>query len=282
MGEAMPIGEDDLQAWIDGRLAPSRMQEVEAWMAANPEAAGRYRAMAAELASLRDALRSRHDAPVPARLRIANLQAGRRRARSRQWRQVAAVCAWLALGSGFGWVGHGLWPMPLPGAAPVSGPTRPMVAEAIAAHHVFAADLGRPVEVASRQEDQLLRWLSNRLARPVSAPDLTGQGYRLMGGRLLPGAGGTPAAQLMYQDDAGARLTVYLRADRAAGGETAFRFTDDAAQGIAGFWWVEQGFGYAVLGQGISRPSLLGVAAAVQRQLLTLPSAPAGAPGQSL
>ena len=31
---------------------------------------------------------------------------------------------------------------------------------------------------------QLVQWVSNRLKQPVTLPDLTGSGYRLMGGRL--------------------------------------------------------------------------------------------------
>lgn len=281
----IPIGEDDLQAWIDGRLPPDRLRAVEAWLEANPDTAARYRAMATERDTLRAALRPLHDAPIPARLRVAQIQAGQARARAQGWRRIAAVCGWVVLGAGLGWAGHGLVPdgAPRPGGAIVAQvASRPMVAEAIAAHRVFVADARRPVEVAAQQEDLLLRWLSNRLARPVSAPDLAAQGYRLMGGRLLPGAGGDPAAQLMYEDAAGARLTLYLRADRAEEGETAFRFADDTAGGVSGFWWVDRGFGYAVLAQGLDRPALLGLAEAVHRQVLPAPTAPPGRPAQTL
>jgi anti-sigma factor RsiW len=30
-----------------------------------------------------------------------------------------------------------------------------------------------------------VQWVSNRLKQPVKLPDLTGSGYRLMGGRLI-------------------------------------------------------------------------------------------------
>ena len=36
-----PVGEDDLQAWVDGRLPPGRMQEIEAWLGRNPAEAAR-------------------------------------------------------------------------------------------------------------------------------------------------------------------------------------------------------------------------------------------------
>lgn len=279
---SFPVTEDDLQAWIDVRLPSGRQRDIEAWLEANPEAAARCRAMAAEREALRAALRPSHDAPIPARLRVAHIQAQQDHARAQGWRRTAAVLAWVMLGAGLGWAGHGLVPAGAPRPVVAQARPRPMVAEAIAAHLVFVADARRPVEVAAQQEDLLLRWLSNRLSRPVSTPNLAAQGYRLMGGRLLPGAGGDPAAQLMYEDAAGARLTLYLRADRAEEGETAFRFTDDAVGGVSGFWWVDRGFGYAVLAQGIDRPALLGLAEAVHRQVLTTPTAPNGRPAPNL
>ena len=111
-----------------------------------------------------------------------------------------------------------------------------------------------------------MRWLSDRLGRPLAAPDLGPLGYRLMGGRLLAGAAGDPAAQLMYEDAAGARLTVYLRADRAGGAGAGFRHAGDAARGVAAFWWVDRGFGYAVSAEGLDRAALLRAAEAVHRQ----------------
>jgi len=265
----LPIGEDDLQAWIDERLTPARRAEVEAWLTANPETAARMRATAAQRLVLRGTLQAKHDEPVPARLRVSNLMAARRGSQWLRLRRVAAVGGWLILGGTLGWAGHGL--MPVEGTRQPShaqSATRPMVAEAIAAHHVFAADMGRPVEVAAAQEASLVRWLSNRLGRPIEPPDLNSLGYRLMGGRLLPGASGDPAAQLMYEGGGGERVTIYLRADRAGGNVTEFRYADDVAQGVAAFWWVERGFGYAVAARGLERTALLRAAEAVHRQVL--------------
>ena len=72
-----------------------------------------------------------------------------------------------------------------------------MVREALAAHHVFAVDPRRPVEIAAAEETQLLRWLSNRLGRPLRPPELAPLGYRLIGGRLLPGGSGARAQPLI-------------------------------------------------------------------------------------
>ena len=57
--------------------------------------------------------------------------------------------------------------------------------------------------------------VSNRIATPIDAPNLTSQGFTFVGGRLLPGSPEsvpTPAAQLMYENAAAERLTLYITA----------------------------------------------------------------------
>ena len=107
-----------------------------------------------------------------------------------------------------------------------------------------------------QQEAHLLQWLSKRLGRKLTAPDLSRFGYRLMGGRLLPGGSGA-AAQLMYDDASGRRLTIYVRATE--GTETAFRFQKEGE--AATFAWIDQGFGFAVTATG-TREELLPIAEA--------------------
>ncbi len=54
-----------------------------------------------------------------------------------------------------------------------------------------------------------MTWLSNRLKRSMTIPSLTEYGFQLVSVRLLPGEEG-PAAQFMYQNAAGERLTLYI------------------------------------------------------------------------
>lgn len=261
-GDPLSVGEDDLQGWLDARLGQERYARVEAWLAENPDAAIRFAAMAAQRQALRGALGERYAEPVPARLRVAHLLVARRQSRLHGLRRMAAVAAWLMIGGVAGWAGHGL----VPQGSTVT-PMRPMVAEALSAHRVFAADAARPVEVAAAQEAQLVGWLSNRLGWPLVAPDLAPLGYSLLGGRLLAGTAGDPAAQLMYAGPGAERLTVYLRADRAGGAGTEFRFAEVPAQGVAAFWWEDRGFGFAVAADGLEREALQRVAESVQRQV---------------
>jgi anti-sigma factor RsiW len=138
------------------------------------------------------------------------------------------------------------------------------------AHAVYAPEVRHPVEVnvaqgsateQRAQEEHLARWLGKRLDMPVRLFDLRAQGFELVGGRLLPDANG-PSAQLMYQNSGGQRVTVYLRKPEA-GASTAFRFQRDGDLGL--FYWIEDGFGCALVGK-LPREQLLALAEAVYKQ----------------
>jgi anti-sigma factor RsiW len=92
---------------------------------------------------------------------------------------------------------------------------------------------------------------------------LNGIGYSLVGGRLLPGEQG-PAAQFMYQDAQGQRLTLYVRTNREQRRETAFRFAQDGTVRV--FYWIDRGLGLALSGE-LDKEELLRVATAVYQQL---------------
>jgi anti-sigma factor RsiW len=85
--------------------------------------------------------------------------------------------------------------------------------------------------------------LSKRLDRPLSVPSLQEYGYSLVGGRLLPGEAG-PAAQFMYENPEGARLTLYVTG--IPDNETAFRLFRDGNRRT--FYWVSDHMGYALSG----------------------------------
>lgn len=259
MTDERPIGEDDLQAYLDGRLAPGRLRAVEAYLAESPAAASRVAAEAEQRQALRDRLAFKAAEPIPARLRVAHLvEAGRRPARFRP-AAAAAAAIWLSIGLAVGAVGGAFLAkdgLPLRQAAPDS-----VARDAITAYRTYVGERLHPVEVAADQEAHLVQWLSRRVGHPLVAPNLTGQGYRLIGGRLLP-AVAEPAALFMYQNDGGQRLTLYARSS-AAEKETAFRF--ESQNGVSAFSWIDEGCSYVVTGS-MGRDELLAVAQAVYRQ----------------
>ena len=146
---------------------------------------------------------------------------------------------------------------------------REFVHAASVAHSVYAPERRQPVEVVAAAQQHLVQWLSKRLDRPLKVPDLSGLGYVLVGGRLLPGEDGA-RAQFMFENPAGERVTLYIGAlDASAPGsrkpqETAFRFSADGP--VPSFYWVDQGFGYAIAGK-LPRETLMQLATVTYRQL---------------
>lgn len=224
-------------------------------------------------AAQRDALRQLHrdvlDEPVPLALLAAAERAERRRTHQASWLRWGGMAAGLLIAFAAGWLASGQWSPGIGGRVMARGPLGPEFVHAAAvAHAVYAPEKRHPVEVAAAEQQHLVQWLSRRLDRPLKVPDLSAEGYTLVGGRLLPGDAGA-RAQFMFEDSAGQRITLYLGAlaDAAAvapAGESAFRF---AAEGpVPSFYWVEGGFGYALAGK-LPRESLLRLATVVYRQL---------------
>src|SRR6516162_7384334 len=252
------VEEDDLHARLDGQLPRDRTEDVDAYLAAHPEVEARFSEYAAQREALRLAFASQASEPIPARLWIANILQERQRRRYRQLAQIAAAGSLLVLGGIGGWAARDL-AGPL-GPLPPGAVARMVTADAIAAHRTFSVEARHPVEVDAGQEAHLVQWLSKRLGRQLVVPDLMAAGFRLMGGRLLPAEDGS-AAQFMYQNNSGDRLTLYLRA--GVGDETAFRYHEEG--GVGAFYWSDDGFGYAIAAKA-DRDLLLRIAELVYRQ----------------
>lgn len=244
--------DDDLEALVDGTLDPARAAELEDWLAANPAEAERVRRRRAQVDGLHRLFDPVLDEPIPARLRVA---AFRRRRLSPLLLRVAAALLLLLMGGAGGWGLRGL--------EVGKGESAPqMAAEALTAHVVFAAEIRHPVEVAASERAHLVAWLSKRLGAELKVPDLSAAGFSLVGGRLLPAASG-PAAQFMYENGDGRRVTLYLRRNPDAGA-TAFRFA--AQGGVEAFYWLDGPLGYALSGD-VERGRLMEMAKAVYHQL---------------
>ena len=253
-----PVEEDDLHARIDGQLPRERTEDVEAYLAGHPEEEARFSQYAQQRQALRTAFAAQASGPIPNRLRVAHLLAQQRRHGRRHLAQIAAAVCLIVVGGIGGWAARD-FTGPV-GSLPPGAVARMITADAIAAYRTFSVEVRHPVEVDAGQEAHLVQWLSKRLGRQLVVPDLAAAGFRLMGGRLLP-AGDGPAAQFMYENGNGERLTLYLRT--GVGGETAFRYHEEG--GIGAFYWSDEGFGYAIAAKA-DRDLLLRVAELVYRQ----------------
>jgi anti-sigma factor RsiW len=220
----------DLHRFVDGELSDSRARRVAAAIAADAslgDRVERYREINRRLGEIYS---DRQSAPIPSRLLIA--LAGERD--SRRPRRAAAAVLWALAG---GLIGYSLHAPPEP-----AGFVRPLPVEAAYAHAVYVPEIRHPVEVGAAEQEHLNAWLSKRLERPISAPDLRAAGYALIGGRLLPDAH-RPAAQFMYENDAGARITLYIR-HAVDGRETSFAHAENDGFGIV--YWTDDGLAYAL------------------------------------
>lgn len=268
MTQETPLTESELHALVDGRLGVTERQALQARLDADPQAAATVRAWQAQRAQLRALHADLLDTDAPTALAQARQQLAQARQEVRDWRHWGGMAASLLLAFGVGWLGHGMWAPQQPGSQQLarSGPGSEFIHQAALAHVVYQPEVRHPVEVAASEQAHLLQWLSKRLGRPLRVPDLAAQGYALMGGRLLPGEAGA-RAQFMFQNAAGTRITLYLGALEAGSAgqqDTAFRFHTEGP--VPGFYWVDQGFGYALSGQ-VTREQLLQLARAVHGQL---------------
>ena len=246
----LPVGEDDLHAYVDGRLSPERREAVERWLAADADAAGRV----AFYARLNADLHRRYDhvlaEPVPASM-TARPGERRRRGdrRAPSLKQFAIAASWLIAGVIAGWSTHNLLIPPQiverVVEVPAAGPT--LTVQAAAAHAVYTPEVRHPVEVRA-DEAHLTRWLSNRMGKPIKAPVLDDAGWRLMGGRLLPVTdnSGPVACQFMYENADGNRVTLYMKS--TDGGEaSSFRYTAERDMGV--LYWMDTKLAYAITGK---------------------------------
>lgn len=228
-----------LSALIDNELSQNERANVLKEMADDPQAAERvahYRSQNAALKALFPLTQEN--------VRCIVLP------RRTPWKKRAGISAvWLTLG-----IFLGLAPAWL---VPYLSNSQPMFAKnADTAYSVYAPEQRHPVEVAANNEKHLIAWLSKRLDRPLTVPSLREYGYSLIGGRLLPGESG-PAAQFMYQDKAGKRLTLYITAAAKKNAANIRTLRDNKGQGT--FYWVNQGMGYALSGRA-SEPHLRSMA----------------------
>lgn len=205
----LPPDDDELHAYVDGRLDVARTTALESRLQDHPQHAARVAAWKRDAEALRAAWAGLE--PVPAGAMLAPQQVRRRLHRQRRARMgmVASCVLALGLGAAMGWQARDLR---------MAG-ERPPMADAVAAYRLFA-DNTLPLEFDASHRTQLQGWLRTHFGPAGAAPDLQSQGFRLQGGRMLSTPEGA-AAMLVYQDAEGARIGLYLRprSDRFTQGE---------------------------------------------------------------
>ena len=246
----------ELHALVDGELTAEERAEVEALLAASPT----EQALARDFRDLNQALRARYagrlEEPMPGPMQEVLARVPRRRS---TLGHAAVVVRRRPAHRRHGGAGRILRARLVRRGAPARSPPSSSMPSARTAS--TCPEVRHPVEVKA-DEEHLVRWLTRRVGAPIRAPSLVDRGWKLMGGRLLPDLG-LPAAQFMYEDAAGRRLTLYIRKETGLN-NTSFQFAE--RDGLGSFYWIDRPLAYALAGR-LSREELMTLADTVYAQL---------------
>ena len=227
------VGEDELNAYVDGELPAERLGAVEAWLASHPDDAVKVAAWRQQA----EFIRARYGAAVnekpPQRLNVDRLT---RRRYGALAAGIAATLMALLAGGVVGWTARG---------AMAANPSdlALFTSDALDAYRLYTVEVRHPVEVPGDQRPHLQEWLSKRVGSPLRAPELDKVGLKLVGGRLLPGPTG-PTAFFMYEGASGERFTLYC--GRTGDQQTALLYT--AGEHNAAYYWVDGNVAYVLSG----------------------------------
>ena len=222
-----------LHAYADGEIAGQESRALDERLAGDPEARAKVEAWRRQRSLLKEAFDPVLDETVPAQIKAALRH---HRGFSLSPYAIAAALALLLIGAGAGWFT----------SLQMNAPKAMQFADlAIEAHEIYTREQRHAVEVAANDSEHLTSWLSKRIGQKLVIPDLSARGYTFLGGRLLA-AGTQPAAQLMYEDQAKRRITIFLTANQA-GAES--KFIVEEKHGITACYWLDGPLGFVIAGE---------------------------------
>jgi anti-sigma factor RsiW len=232
-----------LHAYADGEIAGLESRVLDERLANDPEARGKIEAWRRQKAWLKEAFDPVLEETVPPKIKAALRQ---RRGFSLSPYAMAAAVALLMIGASSGWFA----------SQRLAAPKAMQFADfAIEAHEIYTRENRHAVEVAANESEHLTAWLSKRVGQKLVIPDLTARGYTFLGGRLLA-TGTQPAAQLMYEDEAKRRITIFLTANQG-GMET--KFVIEEKHGVTACYWLDGPLGFVIAGE-TSRDDIVALA----------------------
>lgn len=234
-----PISEDDLNAFVDGRLDATRRLEVVSYLDAHPDTASRIEGYSEQRKMLRTLLGTIAEEPVPAELDISRMIGAKQKGPPlNRWTRAAAASFLLCFGAAAGWIAG------TSQQTEVASSMDLLAREAAASYVAYAPDLVRPVEIAASDSKTLAAWTTKRVGRPIAIPDLSQTCCEFLGGRVVPTEYG-PAAVLMYEDAQRTRFVILARPIEA---RSDLPMAAVGTRDLNGFAWVDEGIGYSLVG----------------------------------
>ncbi len=238
-----------LVAYVDGELDPETALEIERQIAADPRMQQRLE-MYRETAGLLRAACSEHVYAADVEQLMPAVPCVLRRAPRRYGWALGTALAACAAGflGGVQWV---RWPQ---------SPSSEFVAEVAEYHAVFAREERHLVEVPADRTEELTGWLGQRLEKRLTVPDLSAEGLRFAGGRMLV-IDGRPVAQLMYTRAVGRPVAICITKLAIPAAPVQQDVHDAQRTAI----WRDGAYAYVVVGE-VGEAAMRLIAAAAARQ----------------
>lgn len=244
--------EERLTAYLDGEMSPEERAAFEEQLEQDPALSER----AASWGQTDDLLQSL--VPSPSDTHMQGLLTANQTSEPR-WakRHIAAALLTFIVG-GAGGYGINLMTTPDPQILVVQA-----TIDAADAHRLFTAEVRHAVEVRADETEHLQTWLTKRMGREMTVPQLEDHGFNFVGGRMLPFEG-KAAAQYMYETAEGERLTLFMaRTNDEA--QTSFRFLED--QDLNTIRWQEGPWVFVVVAP-VEKEKLSPIAAKMHETLI--------------
>ena len=255
------IHEDDLHAYVDKQLSAEKVEAVEALMRKDPQIAQKVYDWKKQNKVILALFDEEAFAEIPDKLSLEylNKESNNKieKAQGTPWfYSMAASIFFMTISGTIGWFAHDISHSMTPN-------TTNFVNSAISAHQVYTVEILHPVEVNANQQKHLITWLSKRIDHPLAVPDLQAYGYNLLGGRLLSMLKGRAAAQLMFENKEGKRVTLLVSRNPSYR-DQAFHLKNEGD--INAFYWMDSNVAYSIASK-MSSEALRKLSKSVYEQL---------------
>jgi anti-sigma factor RsiW len=249
------IDDATLAAYVDGELDPRQLREIDRLLTSDPQARHKVRRMRETTALLRAACAESHFQKVPDNLRAL---VEKRSAPARvPWlrRMMAASILLISLAGADHVLDHHVWPTE--NTVAVADSRGAMLDEIAAYHLVYARQTEHLAEVPAERREHIEAWLGSLLNRTLKVPDLSSQGLKFEGARLLA-IDAHPVAQLLWSREGGDPVAICV----TFGTPERKPLDIERHRGLNVGAWDENGYTYVVVGA-ITEDSVRRIAAKV-------------------